>query len=143
MGLHLFGQPSVEGRAGGGLVRHAEIEPVHGLHRHVALKGGAVFAAPQQGVLGQRGPSAGVEMLGLIRVDVDVVDLVRHEPGQSRGGDLLVAGRKSGDVFHVSVGGMGRGLIAHNSTPQMSRERAPKLNIVVMLIWASRTTPPM
>ena len=102
-----------------------------------------MFATPLQGVVGEGGPGAGRKVPGVVGVDVDVVNFVRHKTGQPLGGDLLIAGREGGDEFHVSVEGVGRGLIAQRSTAQMSSPRAPPLNMVVTLMWASRTTPPM
>ena len=101
-----------------------------------------MLAAALHGLVCERLPSAQRKVRGVVRVGVDVVDLVWEKAGEPGSGDLLVARGKGGDEFHESDGA-GRGLIAQSSKAQMSSPKAPQLNMVVMLILASRTTPPI
>ena len=106
MFFYLIGDPSVDDRMIRGFMRHAKVEPVNGLRRHIPLQGIAMLAASERALAAQKFPRPFGEMIGMIGMSMDVVDFVRNEITQSLG-ELLIARGKLIGVFHVEGSGGG------------------------------------
>ena len=134
--------PRVHGLVVGGPARHAKVEPVHRLDRHVALQTGPMFGAAEGTESVEKRPFAGWEVPGMKGMGVDVEDLGRQKPGKPGPRDLFVAAREGLDVLH-GVAGLTAGSRTNQSrTAQITSPAAPQLKTVVMSTLASRSAPP-
>ena len=76
---HLIGDPLVDGRTIRCFVRHAKVETVNGLRGHISLQGSAMFSTARRSFGAHQFPCPRCEMIGVIRVGMDVVDFVGNE----------------------------------------------------------------